>query len=500
MSESSPQQSLRRLLRLLLVLAFVFLSLLIILLVLQLTESALSIWQMLDNLSPTLLVFYGIGLIGFTVVIAVISWMLLKPRQPAMSTAADEAMVPVDRDALEAAMAKAAESGVDTNDAREEILELDRRQEGKAHYIAFFGAVSAGKSALIKAITGHSEISVDPRAGTTREITHYQFDEDEVQDLILTDAPGILDLDRERVRLAREEARRADLVIYVSDGELTRDQYEEVNELLRFDRPMVLALNKQDRYSETDLAAIIGRLREQLPDIRVIPVVAGGEESVMRVDTEGRETSVTRARTPQIDGLMHEIRKRVADEGERLTQQRDESLLRLGAEKLTQAEAAHRRERSERLVKQYAQKAMVGAMAAVSPGTDVLIQGYLGVKMVQELTRLYGVRVQQADLEQFVSMASQHVGKRLTLLLALTGNVLKAFPGVGTVTGGLLHAVAYGMIFEGLGEAVARTLHEKGSLTTGLALDYFEETISGNLEGRAKHFARLALEELTGKR
>jgi hypothetical protein len=84
--------------------------------------------------------------------------------------------------------------------------------------------------------------------------------------------------------------------------------------------------------------------------------------------------------------------------------------------------------------------------------------------------------------------------------LALTGNVFKAFPGVGTVTGGLMHAVAYGMIFEGLGEAVARTLEEKGSLTTGVALDYFEEKISGNLEGRAKHFARMALEELGGKK
>jgi uncharacterized protein (DUF697 family) len=242
------------------------------------------------------------------------------------------------------------------------------------------------------------------------------------------------------------------------------------------------------------------RIKEQLPEITIIPVVAGGLEEVIRVDSQGLEEKVTRERTPEFDSLMQEIRNRIVRQQEQLRENRDQSLLNLSAQKLAQAEASHRREQSDRLVKQYARKAMVGAMAAVSPGTDVLIQGYLGVKMVQELTRIYGVKVKQDDLEQFVSMASQHVGKQLTLLLALTGNVFKAFPGVGTVTGGLMHAVAYGMIFEGLGEAVARTLEEKGSLTTGVALDYFEEKISGNLEGRAKHFARMALEELGGKK
>lgn len=499
MNESTPQQSAKKALRLLLVLAFIFLALLIFMLVLQLTESALSIWQMLDTLSPALLAFYGAGLLGFSLLIAWVSWMLLRPRKPSADSTMGETVAPVNRDALDAALSKADAAGVDITDAREEMAELQRRQEEAAHYVAFFGAVSAGKSALIRAITGIEEIKVDPRAGTTRQIAHYQFHDGEVADLMLTDAPGILDMDQERVRLAREEARRADLVVYVCDGELTRDQHAEVAELQRFERPLILALNKQDRYSDTDLEAIKQRLAKQLPGLSIVPVQAGGQETLVRVDAEGIETQVVRDRSPQIKSLMQEIERRITADKGLLTKQRDESLLRMGAEKLVRAEAAHRQEQSQRLVKLHARKAMVGAMAAVSPGTDILIQGYLGVQMMRELTQLYGVKVQQADLEQFISLASQHVGKRITLLLALTGNVLKAFPGVGTVTGGMLHAVAYGMIFEGLGEAVARTLHEKGSLKTGLALDYFEEKISGNLEGRAKYFARLALEEFAGK-
>ncbi|MEW8398067.1 MAG: hypothetical protein AB2707_18090, partial [Candidatus Thiodiazotropha sp.] len=287
----------------------------------------------------------------------------------------------------------------------------------------------------------------------------------------------------------------AQLVIYVCDGELTRDQHRELVELQTLERPLILALNKQDRYSDRDLEAVVGRLRERLPEIEVIPVQAGGKEEVIRLDASGSERRELRDREARIEGLMAAIEKRIATEREGLDARRDESLVRLGGEKLHQATQAHRRQQGEKLVRDYTAKAMLGAVAAVSPGTDILIQGYLGVQMVKALTALYEVKAKEVDVEHFIDLASQNLGKRMTLVLAMAGNVLKAFPGVGTVTGGLMHAVAYGLIFEGLGKAVLKTLEESGSLQTLQALDYFEEAISGDLEGRAKYFARLALEE-----
>jgi hypothetical protein len=55
------------------------------------------------------------------------------------------------------------------------------------------------------------------------------------------------------------------------------------------------------------------------------------------------------------------------------------------------------------------------------------------------------------------------------------------------------------LIFEGLGKAVLKTLQESRELKTIQALDYFEEALSGDLESRAKYFARLALEEVRKK-
>ncbi|MES9990442.1 MAG: Era-like GTP-binding protein [Candidatus Thiodiazotropha sp.] len=497
MTEQRIQPRQKRLLRLLLLVALLFLSLLALLLVLQLTESALSVWQILDQLSPLLLVVYGIGLFGFALLIAVLSWLLLRPKKPKNRDRQSAPSLPKDRETFVEALAQADAKGVDTDEARKELRELDRRREQLTFYVAFFGAVSAGKSALIRALTGADDIEVDVRAGTTRQIAHYNYGE--AVDLQLTDAPGILDINPNHIRLAREEARRAHLVIYVCDAELTRDQHRELVELQALERPLILALNKQDRYSDQDLKAILDRLEESLPGIEVIPVQAGGKEEITRIDAAGNEQRELRDRQPRIEALMAAIEKRIALERERLDGQRDASLVRLGGEKLHLATQAHRRERGERLVKEYTVKAMLGAMAAVSPGTDVLIQGYLGVKMVNALTALYEVKSKEVDVEQFIDIASQNLGKRMTLVLAMAGNVLKAFPGVGTVTGGLMHAVAYGLIFEGLGKAVLKTLEQSGSLQTHQALDYFEEALSGDLEGRAKYFARLALEEFRRK-
>ncbi|MES9860557.1 MAG: GTPase [Candidatus Thiodiazotropha sp. LLP2] len=495
MSEQQNNRSSKQIIKMLLVMLLLFLGLLILLIVLQLTESALNVWQLLDQLSPSLLILYSIGLFGFSLGLIVLSWRLLRPGKTSRQGLQKQSNsnLPETREAFEKALAKADAQGVDIAQAKEELDELDDRAGLTQRYVAFFGPVSTGKSALINAITGSQSMRIDPRAGTTQTIQHYSFTRNGIE-LLMTDAPGILDLNLEHVRIARDEARRAHLVIYVCEGELTRDQYQELAELQGFDRPLILALNKQDRYSEDDLIAITGRIRARFPEIELVPVQAGGQEEVIRIDAQGEQKSVLRDRPPQVEPLIEAIMDKIDEEEGSLDQQRDESLIRLGAEKLRSASVAHRQEQSEKVVKGYTRKAMLGAMAAVSPGTDILIQGYLGIKMVKSLCDLYEIRIRDVDVESLVDQASKSVGKRMTLLLALTGNVLKAFPGLGTVTGGLTHAVAYGLIFEALGESVVKTLDQGDQFETIQVLNKFEETMSGNLEARAKNLARLALE------
>jgi hypothetical protein len=87
------------------------------------------------------------------------------------------------------------------------------------------------------------------------------------------------------------------------------------------------------------------------------------------------------------------------------------------------------------------------------------------------------------------------------MVLAVAGNAFKAFPGLGTVAGGALHAVGYGLIFESLGHAVAEGLAREGDVGEEATLQRFEEDLSGDdLGTRAERLVRLALAPGKGRR
>jgi uncharacterized protein (DUF697 family) len=179
------------------------------------------------------------------------------------------------------------------------------------------------------------------------------------------------------------------------------------------------------------------------------------------------------------------------DEAQPLDVRRDRAVFRLAAEKLAEAEELYRAQRSEQIIRNSTRKAVIGSLAAVSPGTDVIIQGYVGTTMTQELCKLYGA----APRDLFLDLSQSRVGKALPLTLAVAGNGLKAFPGIGTVAGGLVHAVAYGLIFDALGRSLVMTLKRHGELVPEKAAKEFEEGISEHIEAGVRRVARVALEE-----
>jgi hypothetical protein len=166
----------------------------------------------------------------------------------------------------------------------------------------------------------------------------------------------------------------------------------------------------------------------------------------------------------------------------------------LTARKLDQAKADHRSQASADLVKTYTRRAVAGGLAAITPGTDILIQGFLGTRMIRSLCELYEVPVREIELEKLLNLSQKQVRTALPLLLAVAGNAAKAFPGVGTLAGGLMHAVAYGLIFDALGRAVIRTLETRGELRPAPASLTFRDNLVVDVEGRARKLLRLALD------
>ena len=100
------------------------------------------------------------------------------------------------------------------------------------------------------------------------------------------------------------------------------------------------------------------------------------------------------------------------------------------------------------------------------------------------------------DLDSFVELAGGRLRGTTALMLAIAGNALKAFPGLGTLGGGLVHAVAYAMIFDSLGTAVADTLARGEGFDRSRALEQFNSSLSDRrrLLQLAPDMLKLALE------
>jgi hypothetical protein len=142
---------------------------------------------------------------------------------------------------------------------------------------------------------------------------------------------------------------------------------------------------------------------------------------------------------------------------------------------------------------------VVGALAAISPGSDILIQGALGISLVKSMCSLYDISVSQIEIDRLLKLGQSRLNRHIAVLMAVTGNALKAFPGIGTLAGGALHAVTYGMIFDALGRSLNETLAKRGELATLPVINRFTETLGDQLEKRTGEIVRMVMETKTSK-
>jgi len=462
---------------------------------LAVADTVLSIVERLrEGPAPIYYGFIAALSLGGAIAAWLLWWLLAPPRRRPEERSRPG--VP-DEAGLRARLANEQAAGTDTAAAERELAELARRREGGQLFIALFGAASAGKSSLVASLVPGAEPEIAVTAGTTRAVSHYRWVLPSGDTVELADVPGRGDTPT-LAEAGLEEALRAHLVVYVCEGDLSRSEFEDVKTLAAVGKPIVVAVNKADWYAEEDLQRIVARLAERLgslePTPRVVPVVAGGMERVTRVDASGQEVVVERTRPPRVDALRTALQAQLEADPDTLDALRDASVFRLATARLETAAGERRRAEAERVVSDYTKKAVVGALAAVSPGTDLLIQGYLGTSLVKALCKLYDVPARDIDIQRFLDIAQRYVGRALPLLLAISGNVLKAFPGVGTVAGGLVHAVAYGIIFDAMGKGLANSLETTGDLRPAAAARKVGDEFGKDIGKKARQMARLAVE------
>lgn len=489
----SPSRSLRLLLAALVVIIATGL----LLTLLSAADATLSIWQRLQRLPVWLAVLTG-GL--FALVIGSSGWLLFKLLRP--NAVAKRELQPVTRETVEKRLASLqqhapATIGEALAPLAGELAELDRRAVSGESYLAVFGEISAGKSSLLNALAGEHSRPADVRGGTTTEVSLSQIELPGIGPMVCADVPGANEwLGEARAVATRTEALRAHVVLYVCDGDLTAAQLDELKWLQGFGKPLLLVLNKVDRYNTAERKALVERLKTR-SQLEVVEVSAGGTERVVVERSDGQRQTVERARAPQLDSLTSALERLLHAQSMATLEQRRSSAVLQGLDlQLNAAEARQRRLQAEKTVSEYSRKAVIGGLAAVAPGTDLLIQGVLGSQLVRELCALYGRKLKEVDADDLVKLAGGRLRGSSALVLAIAGNAAKAFPGLGTLGGGLLHAVAYGMIFASLGRALIGAL-EAGELKRDDVLERFQQGMTDQalLRRLAPQLLQLALKE-----
>lgn len=488
MSETPRTEGIRRLIATLI--AMVALGL--VLSLVYATDALLSIIERLERL-PAWYTALGLALIaGIGTGAGWAVWRVLRPRRPGRPPALPAAP---DRDEVLARL-EALGRDAETAPLWDEIAELDRRRAARTLYLTLFGEVSAGKSSLVRALLPQAEVRVDVRAGTTRAVRHHEGRAVDGQSYVLADVPGCNEWGgAERAAAARAEALRAHALLYVTEGDLTASQMEEIQWLRAFGKPLLLVLNKADRYTAAEQQALAARLYERTKLAPII-VSAGGRERIQVIAADGTRSEREAERGPEIAPLQAALHSLIGSGAAPLEAARERAVLQAVMLQIEALEQRQRQQKADALIREYARKAAVGALAAVAPGTDLVIQGVLASRLVHELARVYGLPVRSIDLDDFLAAAGGRLRASSALVLTIAGNVLKAFPGIGTAGGGLVHALAYAMIFDSLGRAVADTLAKERRFDHERVLERFAGTLddSSMLSELAHRMSRIALE------
>jgi len=322
---------------------------------------------------------------------------------------------------------------------------LEKLESGHIH-IAVFGRVSVGKSALVNALLGEPRFSTSPLHGETRSIQSGQWDEYRDGNVFLIDTPGINEVDGEtREQLAREVAGRADLILFVVDGDLTQIEIEALRTLASLRRPMIMVLNKSDRYSTEERVQLLDVLRSHSkrlisPQNLVLTAAQPAPQWVVRVDEHGDEVEEQRQPVPEVSALKERLWYVLDNEGKTLAALNAS----LFAGELTDQVAARvltaRRTLGERVVRTWCIAKGVAVAINPVPIADLIAAAAVDVSMVIHLSRAYGLPLSRAEAGGLVTT----IGAQMVILMGTVWTVHFVASALKLGTGGLSAVVTGG--------------------------------------------------------
>jgi GTP-binding protein Era len=363
-----------------------------------------------------------------------------------------------------------------------DLRDLARKLDENTVEIAAFGMVSRGKSSVLNALLGKEVFRAGATHGTTvkKEATRWEGNAPlpggyEEARLVLVDTPGIDEVGGEaREALAREVARRADLILFVVSSDMQRREFEALAELREAKKPIIVVFNQIDKYPDADRDQVYSKISNERVRHLVRPadvVMTAAKPDRIRVKTrhlDGKVTESWESPPPIIETLKGRILELLETEGKALVALN--TLLYAGD--LHEAIVGHkiriRDDAANRLIWNFSIAKGVAVALNPIPVADMAGGLAVDVGMIVALSRVYGIpltRKTAVGLVKDMVKALGALGAAEVATRLLATGVKAALGGITILSGSLalpLTAVGYGAVGLALGSAAAGTSYVLG--------------------------------------
>jgi len=298
---------------------------------------------------------------------------------------------------------------------------LKKLEHGHIH-IAAVGRVSVGKSSLLNALLGTEQFSVSPLHGETQQIDMTDWKQADAGGVFLIDTPGLNEVNGEsREQMTRDLASRSDLILFVIDSDLTESEKLALISISQQNRPIILVINKTDRYSKNEQDLLIDSVKKLTTGIidtkNIIFTCARGQnQTVIMVDEEGKEHETSRELSPDVDELKTRLWEILEEEGKTLAALNASLFAGNISDQISKHILEVRQDLASKLVRTYSVSKGLAVAVNPVPVADLFAAAVLDISMVLHLSRVYGLPLSKNEASSLVKVICAQ-------MLALIGTV-----------------------------------------------------------------------------
>ncbi|MGI9519537.1 MAG: YcjF family protein [Pirellulaceae bacterium] len=289
--------------------------------------------------------------------------------------------------------------------------------------IVLFGEISTGKSALINALVGRAVAEVDVQGGWTKQVwgtswdgCGYRVPGLDRSEVVLVDTPGINEIGgKDRAELADTTARRADMILFVTDSDLNETEFSALVELAAVQKPIILVFNKTDLYTREqrdELTEVLTRHVDGIiPPEHIVHTMADPRpiEYVIH-QPDGATTAEWKKPEPQVDQLKSLILETLEREGLDLIALNAAMYAADKSDKISTLRVQMRNRRADQVIWTLASTKAVAVAANPVPAVDILTGLAIDAVMISTLSKVYGLNFSMAQARGLAKAISKGAG------------------------------------------------------------------------------------------